>query len=340
MGKRKRVATITLSSSSDSNNSDSDFEILPSSSTSAYPSSSSSTKKLSRLQQFSQSPFLAPRSKLFGGKGTGVDERPSITLKKARSTDDDKKDVKITDSPKRRRQSTLFTDATLDGMLEVEGGTAISAEEQLEELEYGEGALLLTTPSATKGRKKGDSKKKGGRKKGKGGGKGKKKDESGDSSSHEDSSDADSERSHGDEPVEPVNFDNIVGDDPDKTVVRALISSPHPQVSWLINRFATLKWPKPREEKIVPAKKKQKKNDSDDEAAKKKARKPATRTQTRIYANKIPLFLLVGEDVEEKVKTSLAIHQPVVEIGEKKGTLGAKFTLVRLRALFRLPRFH
>lgn len=284
---------------------------------------SSSSKTLSTTQRFANSSsFLAPRSKLFGGSGTGAEALPKLTLGREPSENGV---VVLASPPKARRKSSLFTDATLEGMM-VMGG---SAEEQLERLEYGEGQLLLTTP----GRKPG-------RKKGKGKGKGKKKAGSDDDDEDED----ESEEEEDDEKEkhvqladsELVNFDKIVGPDPDKTVVRAFVSTPRPQLPWLNHRFATTKEPKPRQEPIVPKlkKKKQKKN-SDDEEDDKKDKPKRVAVPTRTYAGRIPLFYLHQHSINEGAvkKKSIVTHQPAVDLEGKKWKMGAKFALVRLPPL-------
>lgn len=275
------------------------------------------------------SPFLAPRSTAFGGTGTGLENRPAPVSASAAGVGTGKagkgkgrakvkgRDVPLdTDAPaspskQKKRKGALGVAASPDGVLSFafQNGEAAKASqaEQRKRLEFADGKLLITTfVKEKRGRP---------RTKGKETGKGRKKrqDSSSEaSSSSDDDSDDQSTR---------IDLDTIIGTDPDKLVVRALVASPRMQVPWTPHRLATTRENKPRESK----KTKGKGDMSDDDDRKKKKEKEKTPTYTRNYADKIPLFLLHDEaDTSEwKEWTNVVSHRP------QGGGMDAKLVVVR-----------
>ncbi|GAA6005326.1 hypothetical protein JCM10207_002939 [Rhodosporidiobolus poonsookiae] len=287
---------------------------------STTPSAQFKPNELSASQRMSAaSSFLAPRSTLFGGSGTGVEKRETrhlhIGYHEAGFVEDTGK------GKAKAAPSTPKKAAQPDSLLVFQpaGSNSGSAAKQLDSLEYSKATLLITTKSA----------KKAGRKKGKG----KKKDD--DTSADESSdSDSDAEQSFADKVASQVTFDRIVGADPDKTVVRALVASPTMQLPWIPNHFATPKKPKQREAKVAGKSRSPKKDDSDDDRKKikKAVKRPAT---TRLYGNKIPLVLLRGHPLEECANlekwTCVTTLDGAGAVNGKASGMNAKFALLNCR---------
>ncbi|BGO98246.1 hypothetical protein NBRC10513v2_002638 [Rhodotorula toruloides] len=329
----KRALDLT-SDSSDS--SDSSYE--PTSRRTRARSSSRPPEASSTAARFAAaSPFLAPRSKLLGGTGTGLEDKPKLKAEveveggsskgkgkgKAKVKD---RDVPLdTDSPaspskkKRKKRNPLGVSASPDGVLsfpfQAKGGEA-SQDEQRRSLEFAEGKVLVTTYVKEKrGRPRTKPKLKGK-------GKGRKKRQDSSSESSESSSDDDSD----DEAI-CVDLDTIIGADPDKQVLRALVVSPRMQVPWTPHRFASTRENKPRGKK-GKGKGKAVKNDEQEEEEDKKEQKP---TFTRHYADKIPLLLLHDEaDTSDWQEwTNVVTHRPQSDVGEgKKGGMEANLVVM------------
>ncbi|GAA5971443.1 hypothetical protein JCM11641_008353 [Rhodosporidiobolus odoratus] len=213
------------------------------------------------------SPWLAPRSKLFGGSGSGVEKRE-------------------------KRHLELDAD----------------------------GHLREEVPGS--GRRK-----KGGKK----GKKRKKRTESEDSDEESDEDGSDEEKA-ATLAGSTADVQSIFGTDPDKTVARAMVASSSMQLPWVPTRFATPKVSKPRQVKITQ----EPKPDENGETLDNKKRKRGGPSTSRIYGDKIPLFLLHGEELAEckqlvkwkNVKT----HKPDVELQDgKQGGLNANFALLTCR---------
>ncbi|GAA6040888.1 hypothetical protein NBRC10512_003467, partial [Rhodotorula toruloides] len=278
---------------------------------------------------------LAPRSKLLGGVGTGLEDKPKLGVEGDAVKGKGKAKVKVkgrdvpldTDSPgspskkkKKKKRNPLGVSATPDGVLsfafQTKDGEAAKAsqDEQRRSFEFAEGKVLLTTyVKEIRGRPRTKPKP---QTKGKAKGRRKRQDSSTESS---ESSDDDS-----DNEANRVDLDTIIGSDPDKQVVRALVVSPRMQVPWTPHRFATTRENKPRQKKIKAVKS----DEKEDEEDKKEEQKP---TFTRHYADKIPLLLLHDEaDTSDWQEwTNVVTHRPHADVGKsKKGGMEAKLVLM------------
>ena len=290
-------------------------------SASPEPSTSSSTRRRSGARRRSPSPasghgqevplharlaaqsaFLAPRSKLFGGKGTGVEDRPTahLDLNQAadgtpRSKDKGKGKAHALDGDD-IAQYKARPDGTLPFSLEPngkDGSPSLSIDDLRAKLEYGEAARIQTTyVKGKRGRPKG---------------KGKKKRRGGSSSSSSDD-DSDSSAAASSDDDDPVGLDSIVGTDAGWSTVRALVAAPSFQVPWIVNRFATSHLTKPRDPDTPAARKKKKERKSD---------KPPKPQLIRLYGShetrkpaqvKPPLLLLHHEPFAHAVKDTVISH--------------------------------
>ncbi|BGP13133.1 hypothetical protein JCM10213_000289 [Rhodosporidiobolus nylandii] len=280
---------------------------------SAAPFKQTPTSELSASQRMAAaSSFLAPRSTLFGGSGTGVEKRETRHLDTSPEGLAARGKELKTASPKRKKLA-----ATPDQVLSL--GVALeatmTAEEQLEDLEYGDGQLLRTTlPERRVGRPKVK-------------GKGKQREE--------DSDEDDDEEEKASSPNAAVTFDSIVGDDPEKTVVRALIASPAQQIPWVPNHFATTREVKRREPKINKRPKRDADGNELDKHGKIKKMKKAGPSTSRLFSNKTPLLLLHRDDFSESARNSLekwslvSTIKPLVQLKkDKEGQLNARFALL------------
>ncbi|GAA5849734.1 hypothetical protein JCM9279_001998 [Rhodotorula babjevae] len=290
------------------------------SSASPEPSTSSSNRRRSKTRRRSPSPatghgqeiplharlaaessFLAPRSKLFGGAGTGVEDRPTAHLDlnstadgTPRAKDKGKGKAQAVDGDDIARYKGR-PDGTLPFSLQLgkDGSPSLSIDDLRAKLEYGEAEPLRTTYVKEKrGRPKG---------------KGKKKRRGGSSSSSSDDDSASSAASSDDDD-DQVGLDDIVGADAGWSTVRALVAAPSFQVPWIVNRFATEHKTKPRDPDTPAARKKQKERKSD---------KPPKPQKIRLYGShethkpaqvKPPLLLLHHEPFTHAVKDTVISH--------------------------------
>ncbi|BGP29147.1 hypothetical protein JCM10296v2_000885 [Rhodotorula toruloides] len=331
----KRALDLTADSS---DSSDSSYE--PSSRRTRARSSSQPAEASSTAARFAAtSSFLAPRSKLLGGVGTGLEDEPKLKAEaegegsalKAKGKGKAKvkgRDLPLdTDTPaspskKKKKFNPLGVAASPDGVLsfafQAKDGEAatLSQDEQRRTLEFAEGKVLVTTYVKEKrGRPRTKPPIKGK-------GKGRKKRQDSSSESSESSFDDDS-----DDEASGVDLDTIIGTDPDKQVLRALVVSPRMQVPWTAHRFATTRENKPREKK-VKEKGKAVRSDEKEEEEDQKEPKP---TFTRHYADKIPLFLLHDEaDTSDWQEwTNVVTHMPHSNVGKgKKGGMEAKLVVM------------
>ncbi|GAA5830634.1 hypothetical protein JCM11251_002542 [Rhodosporidiobolus azoricus] len=239
--KRKHTTTIDLANSSDeasdarpSPSRSKKKRLAPSSAGAIAPSRfSSGGVQLSASQRMAQaSSFLAPRSSLFHGMGTPIEHGGKIKPEGSPA------------GPKRKVKA-LKPKPLADGVLNfAPSDGATSKKKRLAGLKYAEPELLLTTPNGRPGRKKVKGRKKVVE------GKGKKK---ADSSEEDDLSEDEDEVGGTDEEPDPANrvdWDCIVGPDPDKEILRALVVSPTMQLPWVPSRFATVKETKVHETRI------------------------------------------------------------------------------------------
>ncbi|BGP37003.1 hypothetical protein JCM10449v2_000907 [Rhodotorula kratochvilovae] len=218
------------------------------------------------------SSFLAPRSRLFGGRGTGLEERAPVRLDgegggvdgkgKGRAREEDEPGYK--DRP--------------DGVLPFALLASQAGGSQPHPVEFDEATLLVTTKVKEKRGRKSNKKKK------------KKK---GAASSEEESEDdrTDSDDSDDDDRVD---IDSIVGRDAGATTVRALVAAPSFQMPWIANRFARMHLPKARDPDAPSPRKRKKKVKELDSDEDKKPKKPQ---MTRLF-NKNGTVPLLLPDVE------------------------------------------
>lgn len=332
----KRALDLTADSSDSS-----DSSYTRSSRRTRARSSSQSADSSSTAARFAAtSPFLAPRSTLLGGVGTGLEDKPKLGIEGDAVKGKGKGKAKVkgrdvpldTDSPgsgspskkkKKKKRNPLGVSARPDGVLsfafQTKDGEAAKAsqDEQRRSLEFPEGKVLVTTYVKEKrGRPTTKPKPKA---KGKGKGRRQRQDSSSEST---ESSDDDS-----DDEANRVDLDTIIGTDPDKQVVRALVASPRMQVPWTPHRFATTRENKPREKKVKAVKSDEKESEEEEQ----KEQKP---TFTRHYADKIPPLLIHDEaDTSDWQEwTNVVTHRSHAVAGKsKKGGMEAKLVLVRPR---------
>ncbi|GAA5937989.1 hypothetical protein JCM3775_002418 [Rhodotorula graminis] len=249
-----------------------------------------------------QSSFLAPRSKLFGGQGTGVEDRPPAHLDltssgngtatgkgkgkgKAQAVDGD--DV----APYKGRP-----DGVLPFSLEAgkDGAPTLSIADLRAKLEYPDSETLKTTYVKEKrGRPKGKGKKK------------KRRSSSSDSSA---SSDSDSSASDSGDDIDPVGIDNIVGTDAGWDTVRALVVAPSFQQPWMQNRFSTEHMTKPRDPDTPAARKKQKARKSSEPPKPQKIRLYGSHESRKASQVKPPLLLVHKAPFAHDVKDPVVSH--------------------------------
>ncbi|GAA5892085.1 hypothetical protein JCM8208_001429 [Rhodotorula glutinis] len=285
-------------------------------SASPKPAAASSTRRRSKARRRSPSPatghgqevplharlaaqssFLAPRSKLFGGQGTGLEDRPTAHLDRNMSADGT---VPTKDKGKGKAQTVDGDDIASykgrpDGTLPFslragkDGSPTLSIDDLRAKLDYPDMQLLKTTYAKEKrGRPKAKGKKKRGR--------------SGDSSSL----DPDSSASDSDDDPDPVHIDKVVGTDAGWDTVRALVVAPSFQIPWIQNRFSTEHMTKPRDPDTPAARKKQKARKSDEPPRPQKIRLYGSH-ETRKASQVKPALLLVHQ-----MPFAHAIKDPVV----------------------------
>ncbi|GAA6044267.1 hypothetical protein JCM8097_004323 [Rhodosporidiobolus ruineniae] len=291
----------------------------------AYSKYGSSMDQLSTAQRMAlASPSLGPRSTLFGGKGTPLEHagKEKIHIRGFdEDEDDDNGKFKPGQSSPKRRKTAPLADGVLTFAPLAGSSSGRTPQEQLADLPFGTAQLFKTAAPKKRGRKKGK-------------GKGKQK---ADSEEEEESSDEEPSDSEGaGAKSERIGFDTIVGDDPDRYVVRALIASPTMQLPWVPTRFATTKQNKPREAKITAMPKKNDAGSDIEEDEEKKKKKRSGPTSSKIWADKFPLFLVHSDELEECAQwekwTKVWERKPVVELPKgKKGRFGAKFALLTRR---------
>lgn len=265
--KRKAVDLTGSSSDSDSSN-DRSISLVKTGKSKKGGKEPEKREHGALASEFGKSKELAPRSILFGGQGTGKEHSGRLEHVQPDS------DGEGPPPPKRKRKSD-----TLERPNSVLPFAALNPEtpqQRLSRLEYGQATLLFTQRANRAGRPK------------------KKKQSTDASSSEEEGSDTDS----GDE-RDPKKLPNkvclatVIGADPDAHVRSAVVMTPQAVYPWLPNRFAPTRLSKPRPDK-PQAQAHESLDEDEGESTKKSSKKKSTKIL--LYASKIPLVLIHGND--------------------------------------------